>query len=1381
MKKASENQDNSSRLSDYSSSRNKVMDLTPQQPPPHHFTAFPQETPMKPSQVPNRLSHPSPRRVLPLHTPGKERFHPHLHHSGGVAPNNPPNADTPLSTETGPPKDCVEPRGLVPSSLSSSCSTVSPRNGTERERKGSFQKSSLSESKHHSSSQPVPVTHNNRGLADVPSSGCSQRSSSQCLHNVKERLASGQAVKHQETESKFATSTSNDTQRRHDPFKRHHHHPRTSSENNIPAPYSSCSSHKRRRESEHRHNNAKKPCPDGPDSSKTPSISAVSHPVLKNSSLLELSHKKATECAPCTERTQHGTNEAGSTGSKEVCSGSTEKKDVKSSSSSKPRDERHRRRSEENPKRNHFGTSDVPQKVVVRSYRSGSVDSKPAHSKADPRRESSQIDHISPKPTFQSSSGLHGSQAAERHKTSRRKSAAILDDIDQLFTPDPVVVSSVCKSAKPPTIVETIKCPASEKSSSPAPMCSTPVTGCHKTVAAQSPHATPSAVRNPPFTTDHTFHSDSPACKTTKAKTNAETSKPPCTEKASIPASSFCTNVGGSSSQSPSAESSPPNSHLATDRVNTAASSASKTAKAKENDKTKSSTSEKGSSPASTSSTPSNVPASCHKDAHVTAMDKSCTAPSSYNSSICLSPVTIKLVKLEKMNLGFKDQGLRSVSTMKYKFVTSGDKQTSWLSISAASSPNSTPAWFSEKQAPERVKENVSEDDSIDGELDLGQNFACNLDLTQSSDTSEEENLMSLQEIMEPVPKVLCTPEKRTFSEPSTPGNHNSQSKSLLPSAIKSGVYRNNLDELMKEMNNNKKAKEVEAQLLSACKDDLFRIPDSEEMEESQEEGISTEQQEFLQRYSLMSSVIREVPPGEEVFNLERFGCIFNQDALQLRQCLVNPQTAAQKALLWSSPAQLRLHVNIGLFQEAYDFFLPCPAQVTHFLFKMMSVHNERMVSDKILHILCDIACAAAYQIAKNGSHRFKVWVPSLADVTLVLMNMGVGFVTLFPFENLQPPFTERDLLDNDFVKPESPSTNRDDIVFHEYNYINVLKYLSYCMGLCPHSYSDNELLLLLTVVEKVSLDTHCILQSSVDVNALLYKIVNNIKDWDAMLPRICLALTDLTEDHQNMCLLVQLLPDHTRGKELRRHLSLCMISKLLEGNCTYRPTQNEFQLAELRPYLPRMQPSALLRGLQQKNSEEDLGILDQQAYYLCYSLLTLANEASNLQVFPPHQKEQLLVLSSELETRVKCDIRESEKCLYRSKLKDLVARIYTKWQMLLQRTRPLNGKLYDYYIPLEITSSSQDEEEGTVEEMNEEEQDSLSTDEDEGSTTAEEEDKIEGLMEEVNDPELSQTSDNEGDTSKDDTNTVEEAVTSDLQQGSGGNSTPIDSQEETH
>lgn len=80
----------------------------------------------------------------------------------------------------------------------------------------------------------------------------------------------------------------------------------------------------------------------------------------------------------------------------------------------------------------------------------------------------------------------------------------------------------------------------------------------------------------------------------------------------------------------------------------------------------------------------------------------------------------------------------------------------------------------------------------------------------------------------------------------------------------------------------------------------------------------------------------------------------------------------------------------------------------------------------------------------------------------------------------------------------------------------------------------------------------------------------------------------------------------------------------------------------------------------------------------------------------------------------------------------------------------------------MEIISSSQEEEESPIdEEMDEEEQGSLSADEDEGSTTSEEEEeKIEGMIEEVKDAELSQTSDNEGDGSKNDTKTIAEAAT---------------------
>ncbi|XP_070834210.1 SMC5-SMC6 complex localization factor protein 2 [Chaetodon trifascialis] len=745
--------------------------------------------------------------------------------------------------------------------------------------------------------------------------------------------------------------------------------------------------------------------------------------------------------------------------------------------------------------------------------------------------------------------------------------------------------------------------------------------------------------------------------------------------------------------------------------------------------------------------------------------EKSCPSSSSTTvsgSSCCKMRNSSPSVALERVKLENLSSFCPKESELKNRPVTSSGMQAKLESVKsevkhtsvksngrpsssntdAASSEQTSKSYGSQSPLLEVSgggRKQVNEEDLSDVELDLGLSFALDLDLTQSSHSSEEEQLLSLREMMECVTKPPDTPEKGAFSEPSTPGHSSCQSKTQpFPSTTKSCIYKNNLDLMLKEMNNSKKAKAFETQLLTACKEDLLRIAEYEEVEENPGEGISTEHREFLQRYSLISSAIREVPPGEVVFNLEKFGQIFNHDTLQLRQCMVNPQGRAQKTLLWSSPAQLRLHVNIGLFQEAYDCCSPCPTQVTRFLFKMMSVHNERLVSEKILQALCDIACTAAYQIVKNRSQQFKVWVPGLADVALVLMNMGAAFVTLFPFENLQPPFTEGDLLEDVYITSKSPSSNNEQRPFPEHNCNHILKYLSYCMDLCPRAYSDDELLLLLTVVGRVCLDTRLIPQSNVELYPLQYKIVNNIRDWGAMLPRICQALTDLTDDHHNMCLLVQLLPDNMRGKQLRRHLSLSMISKLLDGKCTYKPKEKEIQLSELRQYLPRMQPS-FLRGMLscsiRSEKVEDAANLDQQSYYLCYSLLTLAKEASNFQFFPAHQKEQLLFLSSQLETHVKSDIRESEKCLYRSKLKDLVARIYTKWQMLLQKTRPLHGKLYDYWQPVETSISSKekqemdnsDDGEGSVMEDDGEEEETSGTEENEVIMAVEDKEEEEG------------------------------------------------------
>ncbi|XP_023261564.1 SMC5-SMC6 complex localization factor protein 2-like [Seriola lalandi dorsalis] len=1315
MRKVQENQGKTRTLGEYFSPRSKVKDLALQERSLPHFSSFNQETPMKPSQVPNRLSLPPPRRVLPLQSPElchRDRLGPprQPHHAVGPVRStefnvgSPTNVGIPTHRPHHTPRDRLGPSQhsaqhsdsfcssqLVPGSQSyidTSVKRLQPSPpGISHHASPQFMKdlSNRTPSFHirgHQVTEPM-VTLSYSGSKDVTAK--SQESHKAQSSNVRSLIPTIQLHRPPVTPS-LNTSAAQEVSPRHlsdseclspgnsqcsrrgyqpslstQPSDRisasslHMHSPvapyqdqqlkRTpSSEKPIPVDLN-CSSQKRCREFEVSDDNAKKMCLQGTNSGKAqtpkPTVcSSVSTSLVSSSSqpsVLELP-PETTDSHLCLEPA------CGQSTCLELSSTFKPAQSSCASLSPKPCIKRRpsvgAKQAYINSTHNHIvkiKELKSPSKTVEESVKKISEEN-------DKRSKSSTLSTDVPQ---RDTSSLPHSQLGSHHCGHTHPSTSVLpaktlsrgNQVEESRKTD----SSTPKSALKPNSGP-LSCRKAERS---------------KTARPRRPVVIPDDT-DELFTPDPMTYVVSPAHKTTKSKTDGGTIKSSTSEKSCSPstASSSSTPVTGSSCQKT------PNSKVTGSpyAVDTAISS------------------------------------------------------STGNPQIPILTVTLERVNLENIkppyskNRELKNSPITSSGRqLKEESVKSDDKHASrlpnkvTLETNTAASEQTSTSHCSQSpalgiQASEVSRKQVNEEDPIDVELDLGLSFALDFDLTQSSHSSEEEQLLSLQEMMEHVTKPPDTPEKGAFSEPSTPGHCSSHLKTQpLPPTTKPGLYKNNLDQMLKEINTNKKAKEIETQLLTACKEDLLRIAEYEEAEENQEEGISTEQQEFLQRYSLMSNAIREVPPGEVVFNLEKFGQIFNQDTLQLRQCMVNPQGTAQKTLLWSSPAQLRLHVNIGLFQEAYDCCSPCPTQVTRFLFKMMSVHSERMVSEKILQALCDIACTAAYQIVKNGSQQFKVWVPSLADVTLVLMNMGVAFVTLFPFENLQPPFTEGDLLEDIYIKSDSPSSKKEQSTFPEHNCNNILKYLSYCMGLCPRAYSDDELLLLLAVVGRVALDTRLILESSVELYPLQYKIVNNIRDWDTMLPRICLALTDLTDDHHNMCLVVQLLPDNTRGKQLRRHLSLSMISKLLDGNCTYRPAEKEFQLSLLRPYLPCMQPSTLLRSMlrNQKDKEEDMAILDQQSYYLCYSLLTLANEASNFQFFPAHQKEQLLSLCYELETHVKCDIRESEKCLYRSKVKDLVARIYTKWQMLLQRTRPLHGKLYDYWQPPSVDTliSNQEEE----------------------------------------------------------------------------------------
>ncbi|KAG1950680.1 SMC5-SMC6 complex localization factor protein [Pimephales promelas] len=567
---------------------------------------------------------------------------------------------------------------------------------------------------------------------------------------------------------------------------------------------------------------------------------------------------------------------------------------------------------------------------------------------------------------------------------------------------------------------------------------------------------------------------------------------------------------------------------------------------------------------------------------------------------------------------------------------------------------------------------------------------SCAISLSSSSSSREDEQLPSLREILDWSVRVPVTPEKDAFSEPNTPV------KKAAPEAVKTKAvsYINTLEQMLQEKEQYQRSKELERQLLESCEEDLLNLYEHENSENN-EEDISLENREFLQKYSVASCAIRDIHPGEEIFTPAKFGRLFNHQTLDLRKISVTPHNRSQQILLQARTEHVLSLISAGLLRKAY-FSFPCQPEVTCWLFQMMSVHPNPVVTSLILQSLQTIALSAAQHIVEHHNQSFKVWEPSIRDITLVFLNMGASFISLFPLEALQPPFNEGDLLES--FQPEDTSQDRvipemkATIPMH--NLESVLKYLSLCTALCPRAYTDEELLLLLAVVCRIGLETHFQLLPTGDFSLLLQNLLKNITNWDVQISKACQILTDLSEDHHNLRRLVYLLPDSTRGKQLKRHLSVSIISKLLNHTCTYKLSGTEFMLSELKPFLPQMRPSSLLKVLRSARRAEDCdATLDQQAYYLCYSLLTLTNEASNFEFLPSTQRNDLRSLSSQLEKHIKCDIRESEKMLYRSKVKDFVARIYTKWQVLLRRTRPQEGKLYDYWKPPpedEVPSSPQ-------------------------------------------------------------------------------------------
>ncbi|XP_006166631.1 protein FAM178B isoform X1 [Tupaia chinensis] len=475
-----------------------------------------------------------------------------------------------------------------------------------------------------------------------------------------------------------------------------------------------------------------------------------------------------------------------------------------------------------------------------------------------------------------------------------------------------------------------------------------------------------------------------------------------------------------------------------------------------------------------------------------------------------------------------------------------------------------------------------------------------------------------------------------------------------------SGSYVNSLDYLLQEKREQALEQEREELLLQDCLS-LSSLDLHED-----EAPLSPEHRMLVERFSVSLQVIPSVHPGETVFLPRRhpLPCILDCSNLK-------PHSRLEELFLSASPSQQLSFLRSGLLSNLYLHTSHCPVPLLQWLFQLLTWPPETSLG--AFGLLWDLSVDRLFLQSDEDMH---LWCPSLQEVTEAFYSLGAYSPSLYPlgpFQHSGRVLNSEASLGWDGQR-EAPQQVALGISL---NYI--YKFLTLCAFARPGAYTDGNLLGLIELLCRAGLDVGLRLLPKTDLQQLLLQLLENIQEWPEKLPKLCRALSWVSDHHHNLLALVQFFLDvTTRSRQLRSQLSLEVIARMLGQQESLPPWQENTQLSLLSRLLSLMRPSSLGQYLsselsppcqeQQPKASTDL---DHKVCYLCHSLLILAGVVVSCQDLTPDQWGELQLLCMQLDRHISTHIRESPQAMHRTKLKDLAAQTYIRWQELLAHCQP--------------------------------------------------------------------------------------------------------------
>ncbi|XP_037662568.1 LOW QUALITY PROTEIN: protein FAM178B [Choloepus didactylus] len=515
----------------------------------------------------------------------------------------------------------------------------------------------------------------------------------------------------------------------------------------------------------------------------------------------------------------------------------------------------------------------------------------------------------------------------------------------------------------------------------------------------------------------------------------------------------------------------------------------------------------------------------------------------------------------------------------------------------------------------------------------------------QAPDSDPEEALISLKELF------------WSMASPSRPA------AALQFLSGRSEPYVNSLDCLLQEKREQALEQEREERLLQ----DFPHLTSLDPVED--EVALMPEHRRLVEKFSVSLQAFPPVHPGETVFLPRSHPCPCILDSSQLK-----PQSHLERLFLSSPPAQQLSFLHSGLLSNLYLHAPARPVPLLRWLFQLLTWPPETSLG--AFGLLWDLSVDWLFR--QPDKEVTPLWCPTVQEVVEAFHSLGAQSPAPYP---VGPLWSGGNVLENGASEHCSgqPGAPQEPALDASLSYI--CKFLSLCVLARPEAYSDQSLLGLMELFCRAGLDTGLRLLPKTDLQQLLLLLLENVREWPGKLQPLCCALSWVSDHHHNLLALVQFFPDVThRGRQLRSQLSLVVIARMLGQQETLPLWQEKTQLSSLGRLLSLMGPASLRQCLasaagpgppRQEQQPQSSAELDHQVCYLCHSLLMLAGLVVGCQDIAPHQWGELQLLCMHLDRHVSTHIRESPQAMHRTRLKDLAAQTYVRWQELLAHCQP--------------------------------------------------------------------------------------------------------------